>query len=96
MNAAHRKASYHVAFISTWRALETASADAGRSLNDDSVRELKLLAQDATCSLPHDKIYRLLGLFPSSASAVTIGYNRELADVIVEFSSAVPGWTHQL
>lgn len=85
-----------LAFMSTWRALETAPADAGRSLNDASIRELKLLAQHATCSLPHDKVYGLLGLFPSSASAVTIDYNRELADVIAEFSSAVPGWTRQL
>ena len=85
-----------LAFISTWRALETAPADTGRSLNDASIRELKLLAQHANCSLPHDKVYGLLGLFPASIScAVTIDYNRDPADAIAAFSSAVPGWTLQ-
>jgi hypothetical protein len=85
-----------LAFISTWRSLEAAPADARRSLNDASIRELKLLAQHAACSLAHDKVYGLLGLFPSSAvSAVTIDYSREPADVIAEFCSAVPGWTYQ-
>ncbi|KAI5864418.1 heterokaryon incompatibility protein-domain-containing protein [Durotheca rogersii] len=86
-----------LAFISTWRALEIApDDDTGRSLNDASIRQLKLLAQHATCSLPHDKVYALLGLLPPSvSSAVTIDYSREPADVIAEFSSAVPGWAHQ-
>ncbi|RYP09070.1 hypothetical protein DL764_001491 [Monosporascus ibericus] len=85
-----------LAFISTWRALENTPADTGHSLNSTSIQELKLLAQHATCSLAHDKVYGLLGLFPASvSSAVTIDYGREPTDVIAEFSSTVPGWTHQ-
>ena len=64
-----------LAFISTWRTLESALGDTGRLL-DDASKELKLLAQHATCSLPHDKVYGLLGLFPSFVlPAVTIDYN---------------------
>lgn len=82
-----------LAFISTWRALETAPGDTGWSLNDASIRELKRLTQHAKCSLPHDKVYGLLGLFPASIScAVTIDYGREPAHVIAEFSSVVSGW----
>ena len=85
-----------LAFMSRWRALEATPADTGRPLNDAVIRELKLLAQHATCSLPQDKVYGLLGLFPSSvSSAMTIDYSREPADVVAEFSSVVPGWTHQ-
>lgn len=82
-----------LAFVFTWRAMETASGELGCSLNDVFIRELKLHAQDAKCSLPHDKVYGLLGLFPASiSSVVTIDYGREPADVMAEFSSAVSGW----
>ncbi|KAK4171112.1 heterokaryon incompatibility protein-domain-containing protein [Triangularia setosa] len=82
-----------LAFISTWRELEAAPADQGRQLLDASIQELKQLEQHAACSLPQDKVYGLLGLFPLSVtSAVTIDYTRESADVVGEFLSAVPEW----
>ncbi|KAI3393045.1 hypothetical protein diail_4784 [Diaporthe ilicicola] len=85
-----------LAFISTWRKLASSPASTGRSLDDTSIQQLNLLAQHATCSLPQDQVYGLLGLFPSSVSnTVTIDYNLEPAEVMAEFYSAVPGWTFQ-
>jgi hypothetical protein len=82
-----------LAFSTLWDKLETASGDTEHLLDDASIRELSLLAARASCSLPHDRIYALLGLFPSSVSSiVTIDYNREAAEVIAEFTSAVPQW----
>lgn len=80
-----------LALISLWRTLEP--GDIKSSLNDAFIRELKLLAQRASCSSPHDKVYGLLGLLPASVScAMTIDYSREPDDVIAEFASAVPVW----
>lgn len=82
-----------LAFITLWGALEIAPGDTERLLNEASIRELSLLAARAKCSLPHDRVYGLLGLLPSSVSStVTIDYSREAAEVIAEFSSAVPEW----
>jgi hypothetical protein len=82
-----------LAFSTLWDKLETASGDTEPSLDDTSIRELGLLAARASCLVPHDRIYALLGLFPSSVSSiVTIDYSREMAEVIDEFSSAVPQW----
>lgn len=82
-----------LAFITTWRTLEAASGVTECSLIDASIRELNLLAQHADCSLPQDKVYGLLGLFPSSvSSAVAIDYSRETAVVLAEFCSVVSGW----
>jgi Heterokaryon incompatibility protein (HET) len=80
-------------FIKSWETLEIASGDMERSLNDDSIQQLKSLAARANCSLQHDRIYALLGLFPLSVSSVvTIDYGREAAKVMADFSSAVPQW----
>ncbi|KAL9098144.1 MAG: hypothetical protein Q9163_006138 [Psora crenata] len=69
------------------------SDDTEHLLDDASIRELRVLAARANCSLPQDRIYALLGLFPSSVSSiVTIDYNREPTEVIAEFTSAVPQW----
>ncbi len=79
-------------FITTWSTRED-TADGTESLDDDTVRELNLLARRARCPLRHDQVYGLLGLFPSSVtSAVTINYARQPEAVIAEFRSAVPGW----
>jgi hypothetical protein len=77
-----------LAFITTWRTLGVTEA-----LNDATIRELKVLTEHANCSLPQDKVYGLLGLFPSSVSgAVTIDYSRETAVILAEFCAVVPGW----
>ena len=79
-------------FITTWRTRETTAYDT-ECLDDATIRELNLLAQRASCSLPHDKVYGLLGLFPSSVtSTVAIDYAREPEEVVAEFCSAVPSW----
>jgi hypothetical protein len=44
-----------LALITLWRTLEP--GDIESSLNDAFIRELKLLAQRANCSSPHDKVY---------------------------------------
>lgn len=80
-----------LSFISTWRASVVAGG-----LDDTTRRELNSLAARAHCSLPQDKVYGLLGLFPPSASgAVTVDYSRESAEVFSEFSSLVPGWHYE-
>ncbi|KFY98646.1 hypothetical protein V500_01585 [Pseudogymnoascus sp. VKM F-4518 (FW-2643)] len=80
-----------LALITLWRTLEP--GDIESSLNNAFIRELKLLAQRANCSSPHDKVYGLLGLFPASVScAITIDYSREHDDVIAEFASTVSVW----
>ena len=80
-----------MAFSTFWTKSEPASGE--HSLDDASIRELSLLAARASCSLPHDRVYALLGLFPLPVSSiVTIDYNREVAEVIEEFTSAVPQW----
>lgn len=82
-----------LAFIAAWKAWKSTAANRERSVNDVFVRKLKLLTERANCSLPHDHVYGLLGLFPTSVqSAVTIDYRREAADVIAEFDSAVARW----
>lgn len=79
-----------LAFSTLW----AKQSDTEHALDGAFVRELSLLAARASCSLPHDKIYALLGLFPSPVSSiVAIDYNREAAGVIAEFISAVPQWT---
>ncbi|MCJ1385189.1 hypothetical protein MMC17_008310 [Xylographa soralifera] len=76
-----------LALSSLWARLETTLCDA-------FIRELGLLAARSNCSLLHDRVYALLGLFPLSVSSiVTIDYNREAVEVIAEFTSAVPYWT---
>jgi hypothetical protein len=82
-----------LAFSTFWIKSEAASGDTEHSLDDASMRELSLLAARASCSLQHDRVYALLGLFPLSVSSiVTIDYNREAAEVVEEFNSAVPQW----
>jgi hypothetical protein len=81
-------------FIDLWGALEIASGDTECLLNEASILELSLLAARAKCLLPHDRVYGVLGLLPSSmSSAVTIDYSREVTAVMAEFSSAVPEWS---
>ncbi|KAJ5914497.1 heterokaryon incompatibility protein-domain-containing protein [Penicillium tannophilum] len=81
-----------MAFITKWKTLQTTSNSPNR-LDDDTVRELNLLAQRANCSLPQDKVYGLLGLFPSPVSSVlVIDYSRETEEVLADFCSLVPEW----
>lgn len=76
-----------LAFITTWRKLETTWGVTKR-LNGVIVRELSLLAQRASCSLPQDKVYGIIGLFPSAmSSTVVIDYSRETAVILAEFCS---------
>lgn len=87
-------------FTSTWTSStlnsELAPENTQNSSTDTSLQSLNHLAHRARCSLPHDKVYGVLGLFTaftaSTASALRIDYNREPADVIAEFSSIIPRW----
>ncbi|KAJ5929094.1 heterokaryon incompatibility protein-domain-containing protein [Penicillium verhagenii] len=81
-----------LAFITTWRKLE-ATPEVTERFSDNTVRELNLLTQQASCSLPQDTVFAILGLFPSSiSSSVVIDYSREATEIIAEFSSMVPEW----
>ncbi|KAJ5547832.1 heterokaryon incompatibility protein-domain-containing protein [Penicillium frequentans] len=81
-----------MAFITKWRTLQTTTNYPER-LDDDIVRELNLLGQRANCSLPQDKVFGLLGLFPSPVSSVlVIDYSRETEEVLSDFCSLVLEW----
>lgn len=79
-------------FTSTWTSEFTLGNTENPSTNT-SLQSLNDLTRRMRCSLPQDKVYSVLGLFPAStASALRIDYNREPTDVIAEFSSIVPQW----
>ncbi|VUC22460.1 unnamed protein product [Clonostachys rosea] len=79
-------------FIARRKALETATGGAVR-LDNAGIRELNALVTRATCTLPQDRVYAILGLFPPSVlGAVTVDYNQDAAVTMAQFCSAVPGW----
>lgn len=81
-----------MAFTTKWRTLQSTPGVTAR-LDNSTIRQLNMLAQEANCSLPQDQVYGLLGLFPSPvSSAVVIDYSRETKVIIAEFCSMAPDW----
>jgi hypothetical protein len=54
------------------------------------VDDLRRLAGSAQCTLPHDKVFGLLGLLPQAISSkITIDYKRDETELSSEFTAAI-------
>ncbi|KAI0551613.1 heterokaryon incompatibility protein-domain-containing protein [Xylaria curta] len=59
-------------------------------LKGTALGDLRCLAESAQCTLPHDKVFGLLGLLPQAVSSrVTIDYNQDEAEVLSQFAAAI-------
>jgi hypothetical protein len=58
-------------------------------LKGTAVDDLRCLAGSAQCTLPHDKVFGLLGLLPQAISSeITIDYKRDEIELSSEFTRA--------
>jgi len=54
------------------------------------VNNLRRLAGSAQCTLPHNKVFGLLGLLPQAISSkITIDYKRDETELSSEFTAAI-------
>jgi hypothetical protein len=59
-------------------------------LKGTAVDDLRRLAGSAQCTLPHDKVFGLLGLLPQAISSkITIDYKRDETELSSEFTAAI-------
>ncbi|MCJ1386334.1 hypothetical protein MMC17_009460 [Xylographa soralifera] len=64
--------------------------DKDDGLKGTAVDDLCRLAGSAQCTLPHDKVFGLLGLLPQAISSkITINYNQDEAELISKFTAAI-------
>jgi Heterokaryon incompatibility protein (HET)/SET domain len=65
-------------------------SDKEDGLKGTAVDDLRRLAGSAQCTLPHDKVFGLLGLLPQAISSkVTIDYKRDETELSSEFTAAI-------
>lgn len=75
--------------IGQWQNLGVLS-DKDDGLKGTAVDDLCCLAGSAQCTLPHDKVFGLLGLLPQAISSkITIDYNQDEAELTSEFTAAI-------
>jgi hypothetical protein len=59
-------------------------------LKGTALDDLCRLAGSAQCTLPHDKVFGLLGLLPQAISSkITIDYNQDETELLSEFTAAI-------
>jgi hypothetical protein len=59
-------------------------------LKGTALDDLCRLAGSAQCTLPHDKVLRLLGLLPQAISSkITIDYHQEETELLSKFTVAI-------
>jgi hypothetical protein len=59
-------------------------------LKGTALDDLCRLAESAQCTLPHDKVFGLLGLLPQVMSCkITIDYKRDETELLSEFTAAI-------
>lgn len=64
--------------------------DEDDGLKGTVVDDLCRLVGSAQCTLPHDKVFGLLGLLPQAISSkITIDYNQDEAELTFEFTAAI-------
>ncbi|KAI8623900.1 heterokaryon incompatibility protein-domain-containing protein [Xylariaceae sp. FL1651] len=67
-----------------------ALSDKEDGLKGTAVDDLRRLAGSAQCTLPHDKVFGLLGLLPQAISSkITIDYKRDETELLSEFTVAI-------
>ena len=65
-------------------------SDKEDGLKGTAVDDLRRLAGSAQCTLPHDKVFGLLGLLPQAISSkITIDYKRDETELSSEFTAAI-------
>ncbi|KAL5379234.1 hypothetical protein PMIN02_010995 [Paraphaeosphaeria minitans] len=75
--------------IGQWQKLGVLS-DKEDGLKGTAVDDLCRLAGSAQCTLPHDKVFGLLGLLPQAISSkITIDYKRDETELSSEFTAAI-------
>ena len=59
-------------------------------LKGTALDDLCRLARSAQCTLPHDKVFGLLGLLPQAISSkITIDYKRDETELLSELTVAI-------
>ncbi|KAI0528336.1 heterokaryon incompatibility protein-domain-containing protein [Xylaria digitata] len=59
-------------------------------LKGTALGDLRCLAGSAQCTLPHDKVFGLLGLLPQAVSSrITIDYNQDETELSSQFAAAI-------
>lgn len=65
-------------------------SDKEDGLKGTAVDDLRRLAGSAQCTLPHDKVFGLLGLLPEAISSnITIDYKRDETELSSQFAAAI-------
>lgn len=83
----HRICNYNS--IGQWQR-SGALSDKEDGLKGTAVGDLRRLAESAKCTLPHDKVFGLLGLFPRAISSkIRIDYKRDETELSAEFTTAI-------
>ncbi|KAI0115498.1 heterokaryon incompatibility protein-domain-containing protein [Nemania sp. FL0031] len=77
--------------IGQWQKSGVLSSDED-GLKGTALADLRRLAESAQCTLPHDKVFGLLGLLPQAVSSgIMIDYNQDETELSSQFAAAISG-----